>query len=122
VVVVVPPPPIVVVVVVVVVVAGGFLAVVVVVAPPTDEAALTIGVAPTDADDAFTTYHLPPAKAAPSPWDCFGPESPANVYSGYELNVTCLVLALRATKPIFPLTFAPRLTEVAELLTVTGIQ
>lgn len=124
-----PPPPIVVVVVVVVAlvvvvveVAGGFLAVVVVVAPPPDEAALTIGVALTDADAAFTTYHLPPSKAAPSPRDCFGPESPANVYSGYELNVTCLVPALRATKPIFPLTFAPRLTEATELLTVTGIQ
>jgi hypothetical protein len=118
------PPPVVVVVVaggfLVVVVVGGFL-VVVVVAPP-DDAVLTIGVAPTDVDDAFTTYHLPPAKAAPSPWDCFGPESPANVYSGYELNVTCLEVALRATKPIFPLTFAPRLTEVTELLTVTGIQ
>ena len=87
------PPPI-----VVVVVAGGFLAVVVVVAPAPDEAALTIGVAATDEDDAFTTYHLPPANAAPSPWDCLGPESPANVYSGYELNVTCLVAGATCDK------------------------
>lgn len=77
-------------------------------------------VRPAEEEDAFTRYHVPPRATMPSPLDCSEPLSPAKVYNGKELNVTCFIVELLVTKPIFPFTLTPSVTLVTEPFTSSG--
>jgi hypothetical protein len=106
--------------VVVVVVVGGAGLVVVVVGGAGFGALAAKGVAGAVVAAALARVHVPPKAFTPSPWDCRAPLSPAKVYSGKELNVTCFFPLPRATKPILPLTPAPSETDVVEVDTSRG--
>jgi hypothetical protein len=78
------------------------------------------GVSLDDVAPAFTRYQAPAPLARPSPPCSRDSRSPAYVYTGYELYVTCFIFIPLATKPTVPLTPVPSVIVVTEFFTRSG--